>query len=92
MEHLLGLASECHCYIIRRYKTFVDTLHCALENGVDLYVNERQKIRHYRARSTEERRIRRKKNAKSRFFTSRSVYINCAIIAMLYTHSIGNQP
>ena len=32
------------------------TLHCALENGADLYVNERQKIRHYRARSTEERR------------------------------------
>ena len=39
------------------------TVHCALENGADLYVNERQKIRHYRARSTEERRrrIRRKK-------------------------------
>ena len=32
------------------------TVHCALENGVDLYVNERQKIRLYRARSTEERR------------------------------------
>ena len=46
------------------YKTFVGTLHCALENGADLYVNERQKIRHYRARSTEERR-RKKKNAKS---------------------------
>ena len=30
------------------------TLHCALENGADLRVNERQKIRHYRARSTEE--------------------------------------
>ena len=45
------------------------TLHCALENGADLYVKERQKIRHYRARSTEERRKkrRRKKNAKSRF-------------------------
>ena len=41
------------------------TLHCALENGTDLYVNERQKIRHYRAMSAEERR---KKNAKSRFF------------------------
>ena len=42
------------------------TLHCALENGADLYVNERQKIRHYRARSTEERRRirRKKKNAK----------------------------
>ena len=29
----------------------MSTLHCALENGADLYVNERQKIRHYRARS-----------------------------------------
>ena len=26
----------------------------ALEYGLDLHVNERQKIRHYRARSTEE--------------------------------------
>ena len=76
--------------------------HCALENKADLYVKEHQKIRHYRARSTEERRIRRirrrirrrkkKKNAKSRFFTSRGPYVNCTIIAMLYTHSIGNQP
>ena len=41
-------------------------LQCVLENGADLYVNERQTIRHYRARSTEERR-RKKKNAKSRF-------------------------
>ena len=37
------------------------TLHCALENGADLYVNECQKIRQYRARSAEERR----KNAKN---------------------------
>ena len=49
------------------------TLHCALENGADLYINEREKIRHYRARSAEERRRRRKKkkkkkNAKSLFF------------------------
>ena len=63
------------------------TLHCALENGADLYVNECQKIRHYRARSTEERR--KKKNAKSQFFY---FALNCPIIAMLYTHSIGNQP
>ena len=72
------------------------TLHCALENGADLYVNERQTIRHYRARSIEERkrRIRRKKkkNAKSRIFSSRGVYVNLRYIAMLYTHSIGNQP
>ena len=34
----------------------MNSLHCALENGADLYVNERQKIRHYRARSAEERR------------------------------------
>ena len=33
----------------------MSTLHCTLENGVDLYVNEHQKIQHYCARSTEER-------------------------------------
>ena len=70
-------------------QTFVSTLHCALENGANLYVNERQKIQHYRTGSTEERR--RKKNAKSLFFTLRGAYVNCAIISMLYTHSIGNQ-
>ena len=32
----------------------MNTLHCVLENRVDLYVNESQKIRHYRTRSTEE--------------------------------------
>ena len=69
----------------------MSTLHCALENGADLYVNERQKVRHYRARSTEERR--KKKNAKWRFFfTSLGAYVNLRYIAMLYTHSIGNQP
>ena len=35
---------------------------------------------------------RKKKNAKSLFFTSRGAYVNCAIIAMSYTHWIGNQP
>ena len=55
------------------YKTFISTLHCAVENGADLYVNERQKIGHYRARSTEERRRRKKKNAKSQFFLLRTV-------------------
>ena len=70
------------------YKIFVGTLHCVLENGADLYVNERQKIRHYRARSTEERRrrIRRRRMPNRDFFTSCVAYINCAIIAMLYTH------
>ena len=33
----------------------MSTLHCALENGADLHVNERQEIRQYRARSTENR-------------------------------------
>ena len=44
------------------------TLHCALENEADLYVNERQTIRHYRTRSTEERR---RKMTNRVFFTSR---------------------
>ena len=57
------------------------TLHCALENGADLYVNEHQKIQHYRTMSTEERRIRRrnKKNAKFLFFTLRGAYIKYAL-------------
>ena len=74
----------------------MSTLHCALENGADLYVNERQKIRYYRARSTEDRikrrRRRKKKNAKSQFFTSRGACVQLRDIVMLYTHSIGNQP
>ena len=31
-------------------------LHCALENRADLYVNERQNIRYYHVRSTEEKK------------------------------------
>ena len=63
----------------------MSTLHCALENGADLYINERQKIRHYRARSAEERR---KKNA---IFLLRGCVLKLALyIALLYTHSIGN--
>ena len=48
-----------------RYKSFVKTLHCAIENGAVLYVNKSQKIRHYCARSAEKyirRRKRKKKN------------------------------
>ena len=46
------------------------TLHCALENEADLHLNEREKIRHYRARYTEERSVRRirRKKKKSRYF------------------------
>ena len=32
------------------------------------------------------------KKAKCRYFTSRGAHVNCSIKAMLYTHSIGNQP
>ena len=32
------------------------------------------------------------KKPKWRFLTSRGAHRNCAIMAMLYTHSIGNQP
>ena len=32
------------------------------------------------------------KKPKQRFFTSLGAHRNCAIMAMLYTHSIGNQP
>ena len=74
------------------YPEAVSTLHCALEKGADLRVNERQNIRQYRARSTEKRRFTRrrrrrrrmkKKNAKSRFFTSRGAYVNLRYIALI---------
>ena len=61
-------------------------LHIALENESDLHVNERQKIRqirHYRGR---ENKKKKKKKPKWRFFTSRGAHVNCAIMAMLYTH------
>ena len=44
------------------------TLHCTLENGADLYVKERQKIQHYRAKSAEERR-----RMPNRYFLLRAV-------------------
>ena len=44
----------------------MNTLHCTLENGVDLYVNVRQKIRHYRAMSAEERRRKKRKKKKKK--------------------------
>ena len=51
--------------------TFVGTLHCALENGADLYVNERRKIRHYRAKSTEEEERRRRMPNRHFFYFAR---------------------
>ena len=60
----------------------MSTLHCMLENGADLYVNECQEIRHFRARSTEE--IRRKKNAKSRIF----YFARCIRNIVLYSDGI----
>ena len=36
------------------YGETVSTLNVELENGSDLHINERLKIRHYRARSTGE--------------------------------------
>ena len=50
-----------------------------LENGADLRVNERQKIRHYRARSTEERRRRRRRRRNSDFLLRAARTQHCAI-------------
>ena len=76
----------------------MSTLHCALENGTDLYVNKHQKIQHCRARSTEEKKKKKEEEKEEEeecqmaIFTSRGAYVNCTIIPMLYTYSIGNQP
>ena len=49
-------AGAFSCITVPRssYREIVSTQHSALEYGSDLHVNECQKIRHYRARSTEE--------------------------------------
>ena len=66
----------------------MSTLHCAQENGADLYVNERQKIRY----GTIALGLLKKEESQIPiFFTSRCAYVNCTIITILYTHSIGNQ-
>ena len=56
------------CLYMCLYCARVSTLHCALENGADLYVNENQKIRHYRARSNEDRRRKRGRMSNRDFF------------------------
>ena len=47
------------------------TLHCALENGADLYVNERQKKQHYRARSVDEKEEERRRMPNRDFYFAR---------------------
>ena len=45
---------ETPIYTGSSHREDVSTLHVALENGSDVHVNERQKIRHYRGRATGE--------------------------------------
>ena len=84
----LRISAVSMLYTRSRYST----LHCVLEKGVDLHVNERQKIRHYRTRSTDERRrrrIRRKKtkNAKLRVFF---YFVRCVRKLELYSDVINS--
>ena len=51
-----------------------------LEYGLHLHVNECQKIRYYRARSTEEERM-----PNGNFLTSRGTHVNCAIMAVIHS-------
>ena len=64
------------------------TLHCTLENGADLYVNECQKIRHYRARSTEEGRRRKKKKEEEECQIAIFYFAWCACKPVLYSDVI----
>ena len=67
------------------------TLHCMLENGADLYVNKRQRydsIALGLLKKEEEEEERRMPN---RDFLLCAADVNCTIIAILYTNSIGNQ-
>ena len=68
------------------------TLHCALENGADLYVNERQyDTIALGLLKKEEEELEERRMPNQPIFFSRGAYVNYTIMAMLYTHSIGNQ-
>ena len=60
-----------------------------LENDLNLHVSERQKIRHYCARSTEEEEdgVENKKDKKKEEQQITMFYF----MALLYTHMIENQ-
>ena len=45
---------ETSIYTRLSYREAISTLDCVLENGLDLHVNEHQKIRQYCTMSTEE--------------------------------------
>ena len=69
-----------------RYHEAVSTQRGALEYGSELYVNERQKM------TLSLGLLKNKNNLPNGVsFTLRGVHVNCAIMSMLYTHSIGNQ-
>ena len=53
----------------------MSTLHCAPENETDLCVNERQKIRHYRARSILKKEEERMPNRTFFYFARTGAYI-----------------
>ena len=74
----MALLSTQHCRSGNRED--VNTVHCLLKNGADLYKIEHQKTQPYHNRATEERKYQ------TFFFTLPSAYINGTIIVMLYTH------
>ena len=44
------------------------TLHCELENGADLYINERQTIRHYGIDLLKKEELEERRRMSNRFF------------------------
>ena len=60
-------------------------LHCGLENRTDLYVNKRQKIRNYRAKSKEEEEERRRMPNREFFYFARCVRKLALYSDVIYT-------
>ena len=67
----------------------MNTMHCTLENGADLYVNERQK---YDTIVLGLLKKEEKEESQIASFYFVGAYVTFRYIAMLYIHSIGNQP
>ena len=59
------------------YREAVSTMHCALEKRMDLNVNERQKIRHYHAKSTENKKKEEEECQITIFYFTRCIHKLC---------------
>ena len=79
IDILIIIINFPHSTCIRSFLAAASLLLCSFLNVFSVFKNKNKN---------------KNKNKKPKwpFLTSRGAHVNCAIMAMLYTHTIGNQP